>query len=94
MGFWLKCPGCQAKNPLSLRVCPHCGRSLDNLPPDQRVYVVEPPGAATPEPSSPPPPASEIAEPQVPVRQASESSPPAKVSKGAKKPRSPRKKKE
>lgn len=53
MGLRLKCPGCQAKNPLSLRVCPACGRDLDNLPPEQRVYVIEPLGSATP-PSSPP----------------------------------------
>ncbi len=53
MGLRLKCPGCQAKNPLSLRVCPACGRALDNLPPEQRVYVIEPLGSATP-PSSPP----------------------------------------
>ena len=52
MGLRLKCPGCQAKNPLSLRVCPVCGHSLDNLPPKQRVYVLEPFGAPMP-PSTP-----------------------------------------
>ncbi len=46
MGLWLKCPGCQTKNPLSSRVCPKCGRSLDNLPPELRVYVLGPPEAA------------------------------------------------
>ncbi len=46
MGLRLKCPGCQVANPLSLRVCPKCGRSLDNLPPELRVYVIGPPEAA------------------------------------------------
>ncbi len=46
MGLWLKCPGCQAQNPLSLKVCPHCGRDLDKLPAAQRVYVMGPPPAA------------------------------------------------
>ena len=46
MGLWLKCPGCQAQNPLSLKVCPHCGHDLDKLPAAQRVYVMGPPPAA------------------------------------------------
>ena len=49
MGLWLKCPGCQINNPLSLRVCPKCGRSLDNLPRKSRVYVIGPVAAAVPE---------------------------------------------
>ena len=48
MGLWLKCPGCQSKNPLSLRVCPKCGQSLDNLPSEVRVYVIGPAEAAAP----------------------------------------------
>ncbi len=52
MGLWLQCPGCQTKNPLSLRVCPVCGRSLDNLPPELRVYVIGP--AETPPPARAP----------------------------------------
>lgn len=56
MGLWLKCPGCQAKNPLYLKVCGQCGKSLDNLPPEKRVYVVEESPLATPQapPSAPP----------------------------------------
>jgi hypothetical protein len=50
MGLWLKCPGCQAQNPLPLRVCPHCGQDLDKLPATQRVYVMGP--------AAPPPPAA------------------------------------
>jgi hypothetical protein len=80
MGLRLKCPGCKAKNPLSLRVCPACGRSLDNLPPEQRVYVIEPLGAAPAKPS--PPPAAAVAS-------ASAEAPP----QAAKKPKRPRKKK-
>ena len=48
MGLWLKCPGCQSKNPLPLRVCPQCGQSLDNLSQELRVYVIGPPEAAAP----------------------------------------------
>jgi hypothetical protein len=54
MGLWLKCPGCQSKNPLSLRVCPKCGRSLDNLPQELRVYVIGPPEAAAPKAATAP----------------------------------------
>jgi len=42
MGLWMKCPGCHTTNPLSLQVCPQCGRSLNNLPPAERVYVISP----------------------------------------------------
>jgi hypothetical protein len=52
MSLWLKCPGCQANNPLSLRVCPKCGKSLDNLPRESRVYVIGP--LETPVPAAPP----------------------------------------
>ena len=45
MGLWLKCPGCQAQNPLPLKVCPHCGQDLDKLPAAQRVYVMGPAAA-------------------------------------------------
>ena len=45
MGLWLKCPGCQAQNPLPLKVCPHCGQDLDKLPAPQRVYVMGPAAA-------------------------------------------------
>jgi len=62
MGLWLKCPGCQGKIPLYLPVCPSCGQSLDNLPPKQRVYVVEPGQPSAPAaPASPPSPAKAAA---------------------------------
>ena len=54
MGLWLKCPGCQTKNPLSLRVCPKCGRSLDNLPQKLRVYVIGAREAAAPKAATAP----------------------------------------
>ena len=58
MGLWLKCPGCQAQNPLPLRSCPHCGQDLNKLPAAQRVYVMgpaaAPPSAAEPAESTPP----------------------------------------
>ena len=59
MGLWLKCPGCQAQNPLSLKVCPHCGQDLDRLPAAKRVYVLGPAAAPSPAagPAKPEPPA-------------------------------------
>jgi hypothetical protein len=86
MGLWLKCPKCQAINPLSLQVCPACGHNLAHLPREQRVYVIEPPGTPAPKPS-PQPAAPEETAP---------SPPPAaeKAPKAAPKPKRPRKKKE
>jgi hypothetical protein len=86
MGLRLKCPGCQATNPLSLRVCPVCGRSLDNLPPEQRVYVIEPLGAPSPKLSSPPP-KTAPAKPKAAAPRSAQAPP-----KAAKKPTRPRKK--
>ncbi len=54
MGLWLKCPGCQSKNPLPLRVCPKCGQSLDNLPQELRVYVIGSPETVAPKAASAP----------------------------------------
>ncbi|MCL4501392.1 MAG: hypothetical protein M1438_05985 [Deltaproteobacteria bacterium] len=88
MGLWLKCPGCNFTNPLSLRVCPKCGRSLDNLTPAERVYVLGPATEAAPaaHPAHRP-------EAAVPVAAASEAPKPAKPAKPAKQPKKPRKKK-
>ena len=62
MGLWLKCPGCQAQNPLPVRSCPHCGQDLSKLPAAQRVYVMGPAAA--------PPPAAVPAETKAPVEAA------------------------
>jgi hypothetical protein len=78
MGLWLKCPGCQAQNPLSLKVCPHCGRDLDKLPAAQRVYVMGP--------TAVPPPAKAPAEPQPAAATASRPSPPPSEAGTASKP--------
>lgn len=51
MGLWMKCPECQTPNPLFLKGCANCGRSLENLPQKQRVYVLESAGAAAVKPS-------------------------------------------
>jgi hypothetical protein len=51
MGLWMKCPKCQTHNPLFLKACANCGCSLDNLPQEQRVYVLAPAGAAALKPS-------------------------------------------
>jgi hypothetical protein len=87
MGLWMKCPGCHTNNPLSLQVCPQCGRSLNNLPPAERVYVIGP--AAEPAPATVPAPAAQsVTRPQTAVPDAA----PA-VSQPAKQPKKPRRKK-
>ena len=81
MGLWLKCPGCQAQNPLSLKVCPHCGHDLDKLPAAQRVYVMGP-AAAPPRAASPgTPPAAAAGQPSPPSPSASAVPKPAKKAK-------------
>lgn len=86
MGWWLKCPGCQAHIPLSARACPQCSRDLDNLPPDQRIYVIGPPGAfASKPPASEPKPRKAPTPPSPPSGQ---------EEKHLKKPKKPKKKKE
>jgi hypothetical protein len=98
MGLWLKCPGCNITNPLSLRVCPKCGRSLDNLSPAERVYVIGPAAEAAPaahpatRPTSAVPVATEAPAAEAPVAAAPEA-PAPKPSKPAKQPKKPRKKK-
>jgi hypothetical protein len=53
MGLWLKCPGCQGLNPLSIKVCPKCGHDLDKLTAKQRVYVIgSAPAPPAPSPAS------------------------------------------
>lgn len=81
MGLWMKCPGCHSTNPLSLQVCPQCGRSLNNLPPAERVYVIGP--AVEPAPAAQP-----VTRPQTAVPDAA----PA-ASQPAKQPKKPRRKK-
>jgi hypothetical protein len=92
MGLWLQCPGCQTKNPLALRVCPVCGRSLDNLPPELRVYVIGPAEAPAPAPvpeTVASAPEAAAAEPPA----ASAEAPPPEAPKAVKKPKKTRKKK-
>ncbi|MCK9375137.1 MAG: hypothetical protein M0P73_03190 [Syntrophobacterales bacterium] len=97
MGLWLKCPGCQTKNPLSLKVCPNCGQDLVKLATQQRVYVIGPaesnpaPAPATPQAAAPaapePMPAAAASAPAAPAAE------PAAPAKAAKKPRKTKKKK-
>jgi hypothetical protein len=95
MGLWLKCPGCQAQNPLSLRVCPYCGRGLDKLPAAQRVYVIGPAPAPPPKASAATPPAKAPAKPE-PVKAGATSKKPSpksgEAAKTAEKPKRTRKK--
>jgi hypothetical protein len=96
MGLWLKCPGCQASNPLSLKVCPKCGHDLAKLSADQRVYVIGPP-AAPPAPSPASTKAVVAAAPEAKVAAPAEASPPTPEAdaapKAAKKPKTAKKKK-
>jgi len=89
MGLWLKCPGCQAQNSLSMRVCPHCGQDLSKLAAAQRVYVIGPAAAPPPEPAPETPPA-EAGAPQsaAPPPEAGVPPAPAKKPKRAKKKKS------
>jgi hypothetical protein len=84
MGLWLKCPSCQTRNLLGARICSSCGSSLENLPPDKRVYILEPPGSPAPKPAPSRPPAVAPAE-------AAAAAPAA--AKKARGPKQPRKKK-
>ena len=87
MGLWLKCPGCNITNPLSLRVCPKCGRSLDNLSPAERVYVLGPRTEAAP--AAHPATRPQAAVPVATAAPAAPKAPQVSVSK----PKKPRKKK-
>ena len=81
MGLWLKCPGCQVQNPLSLRVCPHCGQDLVKLLASQRVYVIG--AGAAPPPAKPKPAASSASPPSPPASAAPK--PPKKPTRAKKK---------
>lgn len=66
MGLWLKCPECQASNPLSQKACISCGASLQNLPVNKRIYVLTPVGSPPPAPA----PASAVPEaPRPPIKE-------------------------
>ena len=98
MGLWLKCPGCQAQNPLSLQVCPYCGQDLRKLPAAQRVYVIGPAAASPPEPSPAATPEEAPESAEEPANAAAPlSTPPSPqggaAPKSAKKPKKARKKK-
>ncbi len=70
MGLWLKCPKCQASNPLAQKVCASCGASLENLPEKKRIYVLTPAGSPPPEPAAPAKPAEPEAKPAKPAKKA------------------------
>ncbi len=88
MGLWLKCPGCNAQNPLSSSVCLKCGRSLNNLPPAERVYLIGPAEAAPVKAAHP----AHRPAAAVPVASAAPAAA-APAAKPAKQPKKPRKKK-
>jgi hypothetical protein len=53
MGLWLKCPKCQAANPLDLKSCQECNASLENLPAAKRVYILGDAAPAAPKKAAP-----------------------------------------
>jgi hypothetical protein len=92
MGLWLKCPGCQAQNPLFMQVCPSCGQDLKHLAATQRVYVIGPAAASSPASKSVKAPATP--EPAPAAAAPSQASLPAsEAAKTAKKAKKTRKKK-
>jgi hypothetical protein len=91
MGLWLKCPQCQAANPLENTSCLACDASLTNLPAAKRVYILGNAVPAAPKAAAPPAaPAAPAAPAGVHLRRHDASAkPPAKGAKA----RKPRKKK-
>jgi hypothetical protein len=53
MGLWLKCPKCQAANPLDVKSCQECNASLENLPAADRVYILGNAAPAAPKAAAP-----------------------------------------
>jgi hypothetical protein len=53
MGLWLKCPKCQAANPLDVKACLECNASLENLPAAERVYLLGDAAPAAPKAAAP-----------------------------------------
>ncbi len=87
MGLWLKCPECQAINPLEGKVCGACGASLVNLPKEKRVYYLGPAPVAAPQMEAPLEAAPETSPPLEPAAppaaaETESTSPPAKKGKG------------
>lgn len=90
MGLWLKCPQCQAANPLTNKTCLACDASLVNLPAAKRVYILgEAVPAAPPAAAPPTAPAPEAASAGGAPENNAAAKPPAKKAKA----RKPRKKK-
>jgi hypothetical protein len=90
MGLWLKCPQCQAANPLENTSCLACDASLANLPAAQRVYILGNAVPAVPKAAAPPAAPAAPAAPATASPEAMKSpKPPAKGAKA----RKPRKKK-
>ncbi len=92
MGLWIKCPGCQANNPLYVKICSQCGLSLENLPPEKRLYVVGEAAALSAQPAASPAPARTAA--KTAAKPAPKAEPAAKAAaKEEKKAKRPKKKK-
>ena len=91
MGLWMKCPKCQTHNPLFVKACSGCGGSLDHLPLEKRIYVLEPAGAAPGKSSKPSHLLKATPTPESPLPATTPEA--AAAAKGAKAPKKPRKKK-
>lgn len=90
MGLWLKCPQCQAANPLENTSCLACDASLANLPAAQRVYILGKAVPAAPKTAAPP---ATPAAPAAPAAASPEAGAPPKPPAKGGKARKPRKKK-
>ena len=89
MGLWLKCPKCQAANPLDLKSCQECNASLENLPAAKRVYILGNAAPAAPKAASAPKKAAAKAKPKPPPEEMdleviASTEPPPKRAKGPK----------
>jgi hypothetical protein len=78
MRLWLKCPDCQAKNLLTAQVCAACGGGLVKLPPEKRVYILEPAGMPPSPPPEAPEPEAAPPEPAAGAKKARAAKPPKK----------------
>jgi len=87
MGLWLKCPKCQAANPLDSKGCTACNASLENLPAAKRVYVIgtgAPKAAPQAAPKAPAAPKAAAPPAEVSMEVIASTGPPSKRPKGPK----------
>ena len=87
MGLWLKCPKCQAANPLDVQACTACNASLENLPTAERVYLLGNAAPAAPKAAAPKAAPPKKAAPKAPKAAAPKKAAPAAPKTAAAKPK-------